>query len=180
MPASSLAGAAGAAAATSDCPAASSAAGVVPSAGSSSAAGSCSASGAVSSNAAASAGCSSAAASARGVAASSSTASASACWHEGRRRNEREQQREHALRQRFFGFHIPRLLPFRGPGGQVGFGRGAPPPFAPRNADARRREQASLEHSLSTDPESNRNPFFSMRRSSCSNRALKLLSCASV
>ena len=92
--------------------------------------------------------------------------------HEGRRRNEREQQREHALCQRFFGFHIPRLLPFRGPGGQVGSAGCAPAIRPSQRADARRREQASLEHSLSTDPESNRNPFFSTRRSSCSNRAL--------
>ena len=96
--------------------------------------------------------------------------------HEGRRRNKREQQREHALRQRIFGFHIPRLLPFRGPGGQVGSAGCAPAIRPSQRADARRHEQASLEHSLSTDPESNRNPFFSTRRSSCSNRALKLLS----
>lgn len=38
----------------------------------------------------------------------------------------------------------------------------------------RRRARASLEHSHSTDPELNRNPFFSTRRSSCSNRALDL------
>ena len=100
--------------------------------------------------------------------------------HEGRRRNKREQQREHALRQRFSGFHIPRLLPFRGPGGQVGSAGCAPAIRPSQRADARRRKQASLEHSHSTDPESNRNPFFSTRRSSCSNRALKLLSCASV
>ena len=92
--------------------------------------------------------------------------------HEGRRRNEREQQREHAFRQRFFGFHIPRLLPFRGPGGQAGSAGYAPAIRPSQRADARRREQASLEHSHSTDPELNRNPFFSTRRSSCSNRAL--------
>ena len=57
-------------------------------------------------------------------------------WHEGRRRNEREQQREHAFRQRFFGFHIPRLLPFRGPGGQVKSAGCAPAIRPSQRADA--------------------------------------------